>query len=310
VNVLQYITSPVWCISAKHYGTVLQGITAIRQRIDLTLTTSKGTDPMRPEFGTNIYLYQDGPINVSAVEGKKEILKALSIWVPDITNIKVTYAIINAQVIFSIGYALVDSDLIDNLQYELDNGTFTAKSSQLVLQAFIPTNLTAQPYQVSLSLNNIDANPTPPALGFDTIELLYNWILYNWKFYGTWLLQPDQLIAQISDPKYLSGKLLITVLQLYKIWSSIPVLNPGQKWVVRFLPDPTATNYLADNPFYTLSDLVTGMQAQFGSYGTWNLENINGDFNSDFNGDFNVANTKLVLSTRDYPLAVITITIA
>ena len=310
VNILQNITSPVWSLSIKSFGAVVQGITAIRQRIDIALTTSKGTDPLRPEFGTLIYTYQDAPISVAAVEIKKEIIKALQIWVPDITNIKVTYTIINAQVIFNIGYALVDIDLIDDIQYELDNGVLTGKSNQLVLQSFFPVNTTNQPYQVALSLNNVVVNPAPPSIGFDTIELLYDWILYNWKFLGKWLLQPDQLIGQISDPKYLTGSLVISVLNLFKVWSSIPVLNPGQKWVVQFQPDPTATNYLADNPFYTLSDLVTGMQAQFGDYGSWNLESNTGDFNSDFNGDFNISNTKLVLITRNNPLAVITITVA
>ena len=310
VNILQNITSPIWSINAKSFGSVVQGITAIRQRIDIALTTSKGTDPLRPEFGTKIYLYQDAPISTAAVEIKKEILKALQIWVADITNIKVTYTIIDAQVIFNIGYSLVDSDLIDDIQYELNNGVLNGKSNHLVLQSFFPTNPLGQPYQVSLSLNNTDVNPLPPSIGFDTIELLYNWVLYNWKSFGKWLLQPDQLIVQISDPKYLTGRLIISVLNLYKISASIPVLNPGQKWVVRFQPDPTATNYLADNPFYTLSDIVTGMQAQFGAYGTWSLESTNGDFNADFNGDFNVSNTKLVLMTRDYPHGVITITIA
>ncbi len=306
---LKDITSPIWSISVKQYGSIVQGIVAIRQQIQIALTTSKGTDPLRPEFGTVIFKYQDAPVNVAAVEIKKEILKALQIWVPDIINVKVKASIIDSQVTFNIGYNLVDSDLIDDIQYQLDNGTLVNSTNQtLTLQAFLPNNPNNFPFQVELFLNNAAVNPVPPELGFDSIDLLFNWVKWNWKFLANWLLQPDQLIGYITDVKYLTGALTIKLLNLYKISTSIPVLNPGQKWVVRFQPDPTATNYLADNPFYTLSDLVTGMGVQFGSYGNFNLETIDGEFNSDFNGDFNVSRTKLVLTTREYKNAIITIT--
>ena len=240
---LKNITSPIWSLSVKQYGSIVQGIVAIRQQIQIALTTTKGTDPMRPEFGTNIYKYQDAPVNVAAVEVKKEILRALQIWVPDITGVTVTTAIIDSQVIFGIGYSLVDSDLIDNIQYELDNGTLVNSSNQtLTLQAFIPANPSSLPYQVELLLNNAAANPAPPSLGFDSIDLLFSWVNSNWKFLANWLLQPDQLIGYIADIKYLTGTLAIKLLSLFKVSTSIPVLNPGQKWVVRFQPDPTATN--------------------------------------------------------------------
>ncbi len=311
MTILSKITSPIWALSINGFGTVVQGIAAIRQRIFITLTTSMGSDPLRPLFGTQIYLYQDAPVNVAAVEIKKQIIAGLQAWMSDdIENVKVTYTIQdNSHVIFNIGYELVNSELYDNLQYELDNGVLTNVTNQaLTLQALIPANPTGLSYLLSLVLNNNAVNPPAPANGFDSIDLLYNWIKSNWSFLGKWLQQPDQIIGYISDVKYLTGKLAITLLNEFKIYATIPVLNPGEKWIVRFQPDPAGTNFLADNPFYTMADIVAGMQSQFGDYGVWYLDNVNGDFNADFNGDFNVSSTRLVLQTKDYPNAVVTIT--
>lgn len=309
MSILQNITSPVWSLSINAFGSIVQGLTAIRQRIHIALTTTKGTDPMRPLFGSDIFKYQDAPINVAVVEIKREILLSLQKWVPDITNIKVTYSIKDENAIFNIAYGLTNSEILDSVQYELANGTITNVTTQgLTLQALFPSNPNSYPFQIDLSLNNQVTNPAPPANGFETVELMFDWVRSNWNFLASWLLQPNQLIAYVADPKYTTGKLLISLLEIFKVSTSIPVLNPGERWVVRFQPESTAENYLADTPFYTLGDLVTGMQVQFGLYGSWNLEAIGGDFNGDFNGDFSVASTKLVFMTRDYKNAVITIT--
>jgi phage baseplate assembly protein W len=57
------IVSTNWQLSNITIGTVAEGIDDIRQCIGIILTTTKGSDPFRPLFGSDIWQYIDTPIN-------------------------------------------------------------------------------------------------------------------------------------------------------------------------------------------------------------------------------------------------------
>lgn len=74
------IQSVNWQISRTGFGQIAQGLEDIRQCIFNILTTSRGTDPLRPEFGTLIYQYLDKPVNFAAPKIVSEILDGVRLW--------------------------------------------------------------------------------------------------------------------------------------------------------------------------------------------------------------------------------------
>ena len=85
-------------------GQIVEGIEDLRQRVKIVLETSKGFDPHRPEFGSNIYQYVDKPFNVAQPLVIAEAYNAIERWITDfkVTQIKVEEADENGRFSFSI----------------------------------------------------------------------------------------------------------------------------------------------------------------------------------------------------------------
>lgn len=62
---LQEIQSADWSYSIDTPGEVVQGANDIAQCILIILTTVKGSDPLRPDFGCSIYERIDEPVNTA-----------------------------------------------------------------------------------------------------------------------------------------------------------------------------------------------------------------------------------------------------
>ena len=77
-----------WQLSVEGVGMVVQGLDDIRQCVNLILLTRKGSDPLRPEFGCDMYLYIDKPINTALM--KKAMLEAIRQWEPRIDVLGIT----------------------------------------------------------------------------------------------------------------------------------------------------------------------------------------------------------------------------
>lgn len=62
----------------------------VDQCIRIILTTPKGSDPHRPQFGSNMHLYVDYPVNVARPHIVREAVNSLREWEPRIEVVKVS----------------------------------------------------------------------------------------------------------------------------------------------------------------------------------------------------------------------------
>ncbi len=56
-------TSVFWQPALQAPGEIVRGLDDIRQAIQIILRTPRGSDPHRPEFGSNLHLYIDWPVD-------------------------------------------------------------------------------------------------------------------------------------------------------------------------------------------------------------------------------------------------------
>lgn len=73
-------------------GKVAQGIDDVDQCIAIILTTPKGTDALRPSFGTDIWRYIDAPISQAAPAIVREVTQAILQWEPRVKVLAVRSA--------------------------------------------------------------------------------------------------------------------------------------------------------------------------------------------------------------------------
>jgi phage baseplate assembly protein W len=52
-----------WQVSITDPSKLIEGVEDIAQCVYIILTTIKGSDPLRPDFGSDVYLYLDKPMN-------------------------------------------------------------------------------------------------------------------------------------------------------------------------------------------------------------------------------------------------------
>jgi phage baseplate assembly protein W len=71
-------------------GQVVQGMADVDQCVRIILTTPKGSDPLRPTFGADLWRYVDTPINLAQASIVREIAEALLLWEPRIDLLKVS----------------------------------------------------------------------------------------------------------------------------------------------------------------------------------------------------------------------------
>ncbi len=71
-----------WQLSTAKQGDVVQGIDDIKQCITIIVTTQKGSDPLRPDFGIDIMSYIDLPMSVVVPKLTNEILVQVAKYEP------------------------------------------------------------------------------------------------------------------------------------------------------------------------------------------------------------------------------------
>jgi len=79
------ITSVDWSLQLGNIGGVVQGIDDIDQCLAIILTTPRGSDPLRPTFGADLWRYIDNPISVAIPSIVREVSAAISMWEPRVT---------------------------------------------------------------------------------------------------------------------------------------------------------------------------------------------------------------------------------
>ena len=292
--ILTDIKSTDWGISTRGCGYVEQGLEDVRQCIDILLRTQKGTDPLRPDFGSDIYQHIDKPVNLVIPNVKRAIISAIEMFEQRVEVVSVAHFIDKSNIQFFITYKLVDDNLIDQLQLYLREGSFVVTPAILgsvIIEADIPVTSTYQ-LLVNLIINGSAALPIPPKFGFANTSIMYAWIQANWGNLGNWYLSAGKLVGYLNT-SITAASLSITTSNLYRYASPILNLTVGQSYGMLFSANA------ADIP---TRSIVTPVMAQllnfakqtYGNFGTWVIEgsdgkgdlfiiNVAGDFdNSDF----------------------------
>ncbi len=96
------ITSRHWSLSITDQGEVVQDLQDIAQCIVIILSTNKGSDPFRPNFGFNLGELLDKPVNYVIPNGKLGILNALEEYEPRVTVDKIEHTLETSHVTFIV----------------------------------------------------------------------------------------------------------------------------------------------------------------------------------------------------------------
>jgi phage baseplate assembly protein W len=125
MTTLQDIRSSDWQLSTTS-GKVAQGIQDVWQCIFTILTTQKGTDPTRPDFGCGIYDYIDKPVNYAVPNMKREILQSIATYERRVKIISILHEVKEAQVTFKITWSFGDSIGYNVISASSGNGSVTS----------------------------------------------------------------------------------------------------------------------------------------------------------------------------------------
>jgi phage baseplate assembly protein W len=321
-TVLPDIKSTNWQISTAGFGIIAEGLEDIRQSIDLILRTSRGSDNLRPQFGSDIYQYVDSPVNVCIPNVKRSILEAVSIWEKRVKIVRISHKLEGdgSNIIFNITYQLIDQDLIDSITLYLSGGFTTSTPAQgLILQAFYPPNPYGKPYIIELLTDGSQVLPTPPTSGFNTINGMFAWVKTNWSYLGRWVQLIDRFVLYMNPGLCSTASIAISLLTgTIRVEALLPLLTSGQHYVISFLPDAIApVPAFTPTTINTKDQLLLWVQTNWGSYGTWELlpgnVDMYGDFSAmDFSSDFFIGSQGyfLVLTSTTVTAATLTVTAA
>ncbi|HUO06584.1 MAG TPA: GPW/gp25 family protein [Candidatus Binataceae bacterium] len=86
------ISSADWSLKLGAIGNVVQGLGDVEQCLAIIVTTPKGSDPLRPTFGADVWRYIDFPISVALPAIVREVTTAVLVWEPRVTLISVNAA--------------------------------------------------------------------------------------------------------------------------------------------------------------------------------------------------------------------------
>lgn len=307
------IKSAIWTYSIAGGGAISEGLTAIRQCIDIIIRTTKGTDPLRPEFGSEVYKWADRPANVAIPNIKKEILNAISTWEKRVTITNINHRIVTdtdtngSRVIFEIGYKLNQDILTDSLTLIVGGGSVITGVSKkrLILQGLFPPNPSGFQYLISGLLDGANIVPLAPENGFADPYELYTWVKTNWLNYGQWYLTAEALVGYVN-PQYGTGNLSISILTKNRFQGGIPRLQIGYKYAVSITVD--GVEYTNEIDLFTPDQVRQWAQDNLGYLGLWQIVSNPGSFNDDFSEDFEIFLQLLVIYTAQATSVIISIT--
>lgn len=302
---LSKIETTIWSKSIKGYGLVETGIECIKQRMDIAIRTGKGTSALRPLFGTDVYKYQDKPVNIVVPNVKSEILRAIMLFVPEVKIKKINHFVYNGQVVFEVTCLLLID--LSEFVYVYNPIVVTGVNSNLILRGVFPDNPLGFSYGITLVLNGIEKKPGAPETGFSSWSEVFIWVKLNWWHFGEWVLTAVGLVLYVKDKQYTSGSINIYLLTSYKIMAVVPGLSFGENYNITITPTIGGSFVDAGVTMPTIGDLINWLNTNWSVYGVWSLESALSDFNEDFNNDFSKYVMKLVLVTDTYKDAEINI---
>lgn len=108
---LSQIQAADWQPKLNADSAVVQGLDDISQCVQIILLTPLGSDPHRPDFGSNLHLYLDWPQNRIVPHLVREAYAAILKWEPRIGGIEVAVSFDQAAVIVSIQWIGAAGDI-------------------------------------------------------------------------------------------------------------------------------------------------------------------------------------------------------
>ncbi|WP_047303399.1 GPW/gp25 family protein [Pseudomonas fluorescens] len=102
------ITAAHWQPALGTSGEVVEGLRDIDQSIRIILTTPKGADAHRPDFGSDLHLYIDWPVNRVTPHLVRETVDALRRWENRISVVQVKVQIEEAQIRVRVQWRVAD----------------------------------------------------------------------------------------------------------------------------------------------------------------------------------------------------------
>jgi len=78
-------------------GTVVESFEDIAQCIGIILRTPKGTDPLRPDFATDIFAFLDRPVTLVIPHLVREVFAALTTYEPRIVVVSVSVTLVPSE---------------------------------------------------------------------------------------------------------------------------------------------------------------------------------------------------------------------
>ena len=130
---IQDINAINWQLSNKNIGEIVSGINDIRQCMEIILTTHKGSLPLNPFFGSDIYKYVDKPVNTAVANISAEILEAITKWEQRIIIKKLLYSIFDSRIEYQLFVELVESGETTEILFYID---YQLQTQQSIDRAF------------------------------------------------------------------------------------------------------------------------------------------------------------------------------
>ena len=102
------ITAAHWQPALGTSGEVIEGLRDIDQAIRIILTTPKGSDAHRPEFGSDLHLYIDWPTNRVTPHLVRETVDAIRRWETRVSVVQVQVSIDAEHVTLRVQWRVAD----------------------------------------------------------------------------------------------------------------------------------------------------------------------------------------------------------
>ena len=102
------ITAAHWQPALGTPGGVVEGLRDIDQAIRIILTTPKGSDAHRPDFGSDLHLYIDWPTNRVTPHLVRESVDAIHRWETRVSIVQVQVSIDDEHVTVRVQWRVAD----------------------------------------------------------------------------------------------------------------------------------------------------------------------------------------------------------
>ncbi|QAY92565.1 GPW/gp25 family protein [Pseudomonas sp. ACM7] len=102
------ITAAHWQPALGTSGEVVEGLRDIDQAIRIVLTTPKGSDAHRPDFGSDLHLYIDWPVNRVTPHLVREAVDAIRRWETRVSVVQILVRIEDSRIILRVQWRVAD----------------------------------------------------------------------------------------------------------------------------------------------------------------------------------------------------------